>query len=158
MLRFLQKSQDEEKELQAENGQIFHCLQNSLTSASLASIFFRPLHLHLVFICETYVLLQLREFWDSLQSKLLDESLYTTIICSMRLRLHELQAKDKQARKTRAEHSEGWDNINGVLYYQGLFYVPEIIRIELISRHHNNQFAGHFDIEKTRELILQKYN
>ena len=36
--RFPQRSQDEEDELWAENGQIFHCLQNSLTNASLAGL------------------------------------------------------------------------------------------------------------------------
>ena len=36
--RFPQRSQDEEDELQAENGQIFHRLQNSLTNASLAGL------------------------------------------------------------------------------------------------------------------------
>ena len=75
----------------------------------------------------------------------------------MRLRLQELQAKDEQARKTKAEHSEGWDNINGVLHHQGLPYIPEIIRTELISRHHDDPLAGHFGIEKTRELIARKY-
>ena len=55
--RFPQRSQDEENELRAENGRIFHRLQNSLTSASLASLSFRPSHLHQVFICGTYVLL-----------------------------------------------------------------------------------------------------
>ena len=88
--RFSQKSQDEEEELRAENGRIFHCLQNSLTSASLASLSFRPSHLHQVFIYRTYVLPQLREFWGSLQSKLLDEDPYTAIIGGMRLRLHKL--------------------------------------------------------------------
>ena len=55
--KFPQRSQHEEEELRAENGQILHCLQNSLTSASLAS-FLSPLpsHLHQVFICGTYVL------------------------------------------------------------------------------------------------------
>ena len=55
--RFSQRSQNEEEELRAENDQIFHRLQNSLTSASLASLSFRPSHLHQVFICGTYVLL-----------------------------------------------------------------------------------------------------
>ena len=32
-----------------------------------------------------------------------------------------------------------------------------MIRTELISRHHNNKLASHFDIEKTRELVAQKY-
>ena len=71
----------------------------------------------------------------------------------MRLRLQELQAEDEQAWKTRAEHSEGWGNIDGVLHYQGLPYVLEIIRTELISRHHDDPLADHFGIEKTHELI-----
>ena len=36
--RFSQQSKDEEDELRAENGQILHCLQNSLTNASLAGL------------------------------------------------------------------------------------------------------------------------
>ena len=82
----------------------------------------------------------------------------------MRLRLYELQAKDEQARKLRADQQpnqqlsqQGWDNIDSVLHYQGLPYVPEIIRTELISRHHDNPLADHFGIEKTRKLIAQKY-
>ena len=62
LLRFFQKSQNKKDELQAENSQIFHCLQNSLTNASLARLSFswRASHLHQVFICGTYVLLQLQ--------------------------------------------------------------------------------------------------
>ena len=75
----------------------------------------------------------------------------------MKLRLHKLQAKDEKAGKTGAEHSEGWDNIDGVLHYQGFLYVPEIIRTELISRHHEDLLAGHFGIKKTHELIARKY-
>ena len=59
--RFLQRSQDKEEELRDENGQIFHRLQNLLTSANLASLS-APLHLHQVLICGTYVLPQLRHF------------------------------------------------------------------------------------------------
>ena len=82
----------------------------------------------------------------------------------MRLRLHKLQAEDKQARKLKADQQpnqqlgqQDWDDIDGILHYQGLFYVPEVIRTELISRHHNDPLAGHFGIEKTRKLIAQKY-
>ena len=47
LLRFSQKSEDEKKELQAKNGQIFHRLQNLLTNASLASLSFSvQSHLH----------------------------------------------------------------------------------------------------------------
>ena len=115
-------------------------------------------HLHQVLICGTYVLPQLQQFWQGLQKKLAQEGLY--VVGGMRLRLHELQAEDEQARKLRADQQlgqQGWDNIDGVLHHQGLPYVPEIIRTELISRHHDDPLAGHFGIEKTRELIARKY-
>lgn len=35
--------------------------------------------------------------------------------------------------------------------------MPEATRTELISRHHDNLLAGHFGIEKTRELLARKY-
>ncbi len=44
-----------------------------------------------------------------------------------------------------------------MLHYQGLPYVPKVIRSELISRHYDDPLAGHFGIEKTRELIARKY-
>ena len=52
---------------------------------------------------------------------------------------------------------EGWEDVEGVLQYQGLPYVPEIIRSKVISCHHNNPLVGHFGIDKTRELIGRKY-
>ena len=152
--KFLQKSQDKKKELRAENGRIFYRLQNSLTSANLASLSAPP-HLYQVLICGIYVLSQLRQFWNGLQKELAQERPY--VVGGMRLRLHKLQAKDEQAQKTRTEHPKGWDNINSVLHYQGLPYVPKIIRTELISRHHDNLLASHFGMEKTCELIAQKY-
>ena len=78
----------------------------------------------------------------------------------MRLRLHKLQTEDKQARKLRAKQQlgqQGWKDINGVLHYQGLPYIPEIIQMELISKHHDNLLAGHFGIEKTQKLFSRKY-
>ena len=76
----------------------------------------------------------------------------------MRLRLHELQAEDEHARKLRSEQlAKDWQDIDGVLHHQGLPYVPEIIRTELISRHHDDPLASHFGIEKTRELLSRKY-
>ena len=41
--------------------------------------------------------------------------------------------------------------------FQSLSYVPKVIRLKLISRHHDNPLPGHFGIEKTRELIARKY-
>ena len=44
-----------------------------------------------------------------------------------------------------------------MLQYQGLSYVPKIIRSEVISRHHDDLLAEHFGIDKTRELVGRKY-
>ena len=63
----------------------------------------------------------------------------------MRLRLPELQEVDTDAQELRAkELIEGWEDVEGVLSYQGLSYVPKIICTEPISRHHNDPLAGHF--------------
>ena len=155
-----QRNQNKKDGLRAENGRILHYLQNLLTNASLASLSFSaPLHLHQVLICGTYVLPQLRHFWNDLWGELAFESPYKVSIGGMRLRLQELQEEDEQAQKLRAEQpvKDGWEDINSVLHHQGLPYVPEIIRTELISRHHNDPLAGHFGIEKTRELVARKY-
>ena len=70
----------------------------------------------------------------------------------------ELQAEDDQARKIRAEKLGGnWKDSNRILYHQGLLYILEIIKTELISRHHDDPLAGHFGIEKTQELVARKY-
>ena len=44
-----------------------------------------------------------------------------------------------------------------MLHHQRLSFMPMAIWIKLISRHHDNPLAGHFGIEKTRELLAQKY-
>ena len=77
----------------------------------------------------------------------------------MRLRLSELQESDEEAKLLRdsAGPLEGWEDVEGVLQYQGLPYVPEIIRSEVISCHHNDLLVGHFGIDKTRELVSRKY-
>lgn len=74
------------------------------------------------------------------------------------MRLPELQAEDQEARRIRAQSlKDGWGDIEGVLNREGLPYLPEIIRTEVISRHHDDPLAGHFGIDKTRELIARKY-
>ena len=79
----------------------------------------------------------------------------------MRLRLAELQELDAEAQKIRAEElKKGLDkyvNVDGVLHHQKLPFVPEIIWTELISHHYDNPLAGHFGINKTRELIDRIY-
>ena len=72
----------------------------------------------------------------------------------MRLRLQELQETDSEAQELRSK--EGYEEVEGVLHHQGLPFVPEAIRTELISRHHDDPLAGHFGIEKTCELLARK--
>ena len=69
----------------------------------------------------------------------------------IRLRLPELQAGDQLAGGIREQGlKDGWEeNADGVLNHQGLPYVPEVIRTELISRQHDDPLASHFEIDKT---------
>lgn len=36
--------------------------------------------------------------------------------------------------------------------------MPEIVRTKLISRYYDDPLVGHFEIDKTRTLIAQKYH
>ena len=52
----------------------------------------------------------------------------------MRLRLLELQESDNEAWKIRAEGlKNNYKEVDGVLHYQGLPFIPGAIRTELIS-------------------------
>ena len=76
----------------------------------------------------------------------------------MRLQLTKLLAKDKEANTLKvADFPEDWEDVKGVLGYQGLLYVPEIICSKVISCHHNDLLARHFRIDKTQEPIGWKY-
>ena len=76
-----------------------------MTNASLSSSSFLLLYLQQVFICEIYVLPQLRQFKNSPQEELAQEGPY--IFDGIRLRLHKLQAKDKQAQKLKTDQQFG---------------------------------------------------
>ena len=68
----------------------------------------------------------------------------------MRLRLPAMQSEDKQAWKLKTEQLvKDWQDIKSVLHHQSLSYAPGIIRIELISRHHDDPLVGYFSIKKT---------
>ena len=76
----------------------------------------------------------------------------------MRLRLSELQELDNKARKIKAEElKDDYEEVDRVLHYQELLFVLEAIQIKLISWHHDNFLVGHFGINKTKDLISQKY-
>ena len=76
----------------------------------------------------------------------------------MRLKLSKLQESDKEAQKIRAEGLDGYEDINRVLHYQRLLYVPKAICIELISQYHNDLLVGPFGINKTKKLISRNYH
>ena len=87
------------------------------------------------------------------------KKLYKISIDGMRLRLTEVNANNQQAKEIKAETTikKDKDDVDKVLHFQGLLYIPEIIYIELISQYHNNLLVAHFEIEKTRELVTEKY-
>ena len=160
MSRYPQRNAEEEDALRAENVKILHRLQSSLSNASLSGLSTSAelSTLHRVLICGTHVLPHLRQFWETFRAELGEESPYRVSIGAMRLRLPELQENDKEAITLRAGGLPGgWEDVEGVLQYQELPYVPEIIRSEVISRHHDDLLAGHFGIDKTRELVGRKY-
>ena len=76
----------------------------------------------------------------------------------IRLRLSKLQDNDKEIKLLRGSASllEDWKDVEGVLQYRGLPYILEIICSKVINRHHNDLFARHFGINKTRELVGRK--
>lgn len=68
----------------------------------------------------------------------------------MRLSLQKLQQKNPKTQKIILEAlQEDWDDLDGVLYHEGLSYVLKIIYSKLISRYQNDPLAGHFGINKT---------
>ena len=110
--RFPQRSQSEEEELRAENTQILHRLQSSLTNASLSGLSLSGHNigsqteaanlspLHQVLICGIYVLPRLCQFWEILRGELDSKGPYQQAsIGGLRLRLPELQAEDQAARE-----------------------------------------------------------
>ena len=132
-------------------------LQSSLANVSGLSLDISSF-LYQILVCGTAVLPQLRRFWVFFQSEIANKGSYNISIGVMRLRLLDLQGDNNQARKLQAaDLPQGWEDIEGVLQYGGLPYIPEIIWLELINWHHDDPLAGHFGIDKTQELIARKY-
>ena len=75
----------------------------------------------------------------------------------MRLRLAKLQESDKEAQKIRVEGLNRYEELDGILYHQGLPFVSKAIWTKIISWHYNDLLARHFGIDKTKDLIGRKY-
>ena len=52
---------------------------------------------------------------------------------------------------------DDYEDVDGVLYHQGLLFILETIRIELISQYHNDYLARHFGINKIKNLVSRKH-
>ena len=157
-----QQSAEEEETLRDENVKILHRLQFLLTNASLSSLStsVELLPLHQVLICGTYILPQLRQFWDNIRGKLVNGGPYKVNISGMSLRLSELQELDQEAQelKSKEQLSDGWEDIDGVLHHQRLLFIPKVIWTKLISQYHDDPLVGHFGIDKTKNLVGRKYH
>ena len=102
--RFPRRDNKKEANLQAENTQIIHCLQSSLTNAlisDLSSTASGLLPQHQVLICEIYALLQLRHLWNNLQIELSNQQPYKASISSIKPKLQELQEANRKVQELR---------------------------------------------------------
>lgn len=126
--------------------------------SDLSSFESNLLSFHQVFICRTYVFLQFCSFWTDIQTKLTNKNLYKVSIGGIRLRLAKLQKLDKKVWKIRVKGLKiSYEEVEDVLHYQGLPFMPKVIQTKFISQHYNNSLASHFDINKRREFIGRKY-
>lgn len=113
--------------------------------------------LYQVFICGTYVLLQLCLFWNDIWTKLADKHLYKISIGRMRLRLLKLQESNVTIWKIKTKGLDWYEEVDRVLHYKELPFVLKFILTLLISRHRDNFLADYFGINKIRKLISRKY-
>lgn len=65
---------------------------------------------------------------------------------------------ENQIGETKDRAKKSGENIEELLHYQGILYILAIIWTKLISLLYDDSLAGHFRIEKTRELIAQNYH
>ena len=75
----------------------------------------------------------------------------------MSLRLQKLQDANSKAQELRQQKANGYKKIDEIVYHQSLLFASKAIQKKLISHYHNKSLANHFGIEKTFELLAQKY-
>lgn len=104
-----------------------------------------------------------------MQNKLAHKQSYQVIVGEQpcikgrKLQLPELEAKNLYALKIYVKPSkqalqEGWEEIKRIPSHKELLNISEITQTELTCIYHDDSFAGYFGIEKTQELIAQKYD
>jgi len=80
--------------------------------------------------------------------------------------IYQLQSEDELVKKKRAswdknpstDHAWSFDE-DGILRHNSVLYIPEspALRQGILQRCHDDPLAGHFGVERTRELISRKY-
>lgn len=76
----------------------------------------------------------------------------------IKLRLPDLQNNNVKDQKISLKSlKKRYEDVEIILYHQGLSYVLKIIWFKLISYYHNNLIVSHCKIEKIRELVVRKY-
>jgi len=76
--------------------------------------------------------------------------------------INEYYSKDAEAEEIIKKIKEGnyvdkYHYTNNVLYLNNLIYVPDGLRKKIIQNYHSSPAAGHFGINKTKELIKRNY-
>lgn len=50
-----------------------------------------------------------------------------------------------------------WKKVDGALFYDNKPYIPLTLQTKIMASHHDNSLVRYFGIEKTQEVIAQKY-
>lgn len=101
------------------------------------------------------MLFQLCQFQDIFCTKLANEKFYEASIDRIKLKIEELQKLDKETQILRVarELQKSWEDIDKVLYYQGLLFVLEVMQTKFISWYYDNLLVGYFEVNKKKDLI-----
>jgi hypothetical protein len=59
--------------------------------------------------------------------------------------------------KNLAENKHITTNEQGLIYLQGLIYIPKCIRSKIIARHHDDLMHSHIGTKKTAKAISRNY-
>ena len=54
-------------------------------------------------------------------------------------------------------HMERFELKNDMILYKKLIYVPEKVRLEILTRYHENPASGHLGIKRTEEIITRNF-
>jgi hypothetical protein len=67
------------------------------------------------------------------------------------------QVVQNTLREQAPEEESPWEEVDGLLYYNGRVYVPDALRTEVKKHHHDIPLAGHMGQRRTQELVQRKF-